>query len=69
MNDDDMVERVAVAIERTMFAPHEFPIDQEIHSKYQVTARAAIQAVWDALAVYHARLATEQPVQRGPEPR
>lgn len=51
MTDDDMVERVAVAIERTMFAPHEFPIDREIHSKYLNTARAAIQAVWDAQAM------------------
>lgn len=58
--DHDMVERVALAIEQTMFAPHEFPIDPEIHSKYLSTARAAIQAVWDAQAVYYAGLAATE---------
>jgi hypothetical protein len=41
----DVVEQVAVAIERTMFAPHEFPLDQELHRKYRVTAKAAIDAM------------------------
>ena len=47
---NDIVERVAVAIEETMFAPHEFPLDAELHQKYRMTAREAIAAVrqWDA---------------------
>jgi formylmethanofuran dehydrogenase subunit E len=45
-------ERVAFAIERTMFAPHEFPLPDELHQKYLVTADAAIEAMaykkhWD----------------------
>lgn len=39
---DDRVERVALAIETTMFAPHELPLDAETHAKYLETARAAI---------------------------
>ncbi len=39
---DADVERVAVAIEKTMFAPHEFPLSEELHGRYLVTARAAI---------------------------
>ncbi len=42
---EDMVERVAVAIEKTMFAPHEFPLGAELHQLYRGTARAAIQAM------------------------
>lgn len=40
-----MVERVARAIEKTMFAPHEFPLDMDLHIKYLATARAAIAAM------------------------
>lgn len=35
-------ERVALAIEATMFAPHELPLDVNLHSKYLATANAAI---------------------------
>ena len=45
---NDMIERVALAIERTMFAPHELPLDQELHGKYRDTARAAIAAMYEA---------------------
>lgn len=47
---DDLVERVAIAIEETMFAAHEMPLDPELHRKYRDTARKAIAAVrqWDA---------------------
>ena len=38
----EMVERVAKAIEATMFAPHELPCPPELHAKYRTTARAAI---------------------------
>lgn len=41
----EMVERVARAIEATMFAPHELPVDDELHGRYLVTARAAITAM------------------------
>lgn len=41
----DVVEQVAVAIERTMFAPHELPLDPELHRKYRVTAKAAVDAM------------------------
>jgi hypothetical protein len=40
----NQVERVALAIEATMFAPHELPVDDELHSKYLGTAQAAIDA-------------------------
>jgi hypothetical protein len=41
----EMVERVARAIEATMFAPHELPIEGELHERYRETARAAIEAM------------------------
>jgi hypothetical protein len=41
----DTVERVALAIEATMFAPHELPLDADLHGKYRDTARAAIAAM------------------------
>ena len=41
----DLVERVAVAIEETMFAPHEFPLEAELHAKYRMTAAEAIAVV------------------------
>jgi Mor family transcriptional regulator len=46
----DLVDRVAIAIEETMFAEHEFPLDPELHQKYRMTAREAIAVVrqWDA---------------------
>lgn len=40
-----MVERVAIAIEKTAFAPHELPLDPELHGKYRMTARVAIAAM------------------------
>ena len=40
-----MVERVAIAIEKTAFAPHELPLDPELHGKYRMMARAAIAAM------------------------
>jgi hypothetical protein len=43
--EEDDVERVALAIEATMFAPHELPLDAELHAKYRVTALAAISAM------------------------
>ncbi len=45
MSDQTMTERVARAIEGTMFAPHELPVCPELHAKYLVTARAAIEAM------------------------
>lgn len=39
------VERVARAIEETMFNPHELPLDDELHSKFLITADAAIAAM------------------------
>lgn len=42
---DDMTEAVALAIEATMFAPHELPLDAELHAKYRGTAEAAIKAM------------------------
>lgn len=41
----DMIERVALAIEAKMFAPHELPLDDELHAKYRETAAAAINAM------------------------
>lgn len=41
---DDLIEPVAVAIEATMFALHELPLERELHEKYRWTARAAITA-------------------------
>ena len=41
----DMIEQVALAIEATMFAPHEMPLDAELHAKYLETASAAIKAM------------------------
>lgn len=38
-------ERVAEAIERSMFAPHELPLPDELHQKYLATADAAIAAM------------------------
>jgi len=42
-------ETVALAIEATMFAPHELPLPDDLHKKYLVTARAAIDAMQDFL--------------------
>ncbi len=39
------VDAVALAIEETMFAPHELPVDADLHSKYRGTAIAAIKAM------------------------
>lgn len=49
LDHEDIVERVAVAIEETLFAPYEFPLDRELHAKYRMTAREAIAVVrqWD----------------------
>jgi hypothetical protein len=41
---EDEIERVALAIERTMFAPHELPLPPDLHIKYRGTAVAAINA-------------------------
>ena len=40
----DMIEKVALAIERAMFIPEELPVDPELHAKYREVARAAIEA-------------------------
>jgi hypothetical protein len=48
---DDLIECVALAIERTMFAPHELPLDAELHGRYRDTARAAIAAMPISAAV------------------
>lgn len=45
--DPAELERVALAIEATMFAPHELPLPAELHAKYLETARAAIAAQQD----------------------
>lgn len=42
---NEMIERVARAIEATMFAPHELPLAAELHERYRETARAAIEAM------------------------
>jgi hypothetical protein len=39
------IERVALAIERSMFAPHELPLTAELHLKYRATAIAAISVM------------------------
>ena len=49
MKISDPVEHVALAIERSMFAPHELPLDDELHGKYRVTAKAAIEAYLETL--------------------
>ncbi len=41
----DMEECVALAIEKMMFAPHELPLDAELHEHYRQTAIAAIKAM------------------------
>lgn len=41
----EMIERLALAIEATMFAPHELPLDTGLHAKYRETARAVIEAM------------------------
>jgi hypothetical protein len=41
----EMIERVAQAIEATMFAPHELPVTGELHERYLETASAAIEAM------------------------
>ena len=41
----DMIEWVALAIEASMFAPHELPLGTELHAKYRETADAAIKAM------------------------
>jgi hypothetical protein len=41
----DMAEQVAQAIEKMMFAPHELPLDAELHEHYRQTAIAAINAM------------------------
>lgn len=47
---EDEIERVALAIERSMFAPHELPLDAGLHIKYRATAVAAINAMAQPLA-------------------
>ena len=41
----EMRERVAREIEASMFAPHELPINGELHERYLETAGAAIAAL------------------------
>jgi hypothetical protein len=50
-NHTDMVDRVAKAIESTMFAPHELPCDAELHARYCETARAvlAVMSEWQPI--------------------
>jgi hypothetical protein len=38
-------ERIARAIEATMFAPHELPLSGDLHQKYLETADAALAAI------------------------
>lgn len=42
---NEIIERVANAIEQTMFAPHELPLAADLHERYLETARAAIEAM------------------------
>jgi hypothetical protein len=42
---EEEIERVALAIERTMFAPHELPLPHDLHVQYRGTAVAAINAM------------------------
>jgi hypothetical protein len=41
-NNKEIVEAIATAIEAKMFAPHELPLDAELHAKYLDTARKAL---------------------------
>lgn len=41
----ELVEKVASAIESTMFAEHELPVTGEIHERYLGTAIAALDAI------------------------
>ncbi len=45
MTDEQIVIIVAETIERSMFAPHEFPLSVELHAKYLTTAREVIKAL------------------------
>ena len=56
----DPIERVALAIEKSMFAPHELPLDAELHGKYRDTAKAAITEYLEAI-----REPTEEMIRAG----
>lgn len=45
MTDDQIIHAVAETIERSMFAPHEFPLSLELHAKYLTTARKVIETL------------------------
>jgi hypothetical protein len=45
MTEDQLVERVANVIERSMFAPHEMPLSDPLHAKYLETARAVVAEI------------------------
>jgi hypothetical protein len=49
-DDADVIEAVALAIEGTMFAPHELPATPDLHEKYRATASAAIAAYRAAMS-------------------
>jgi SOS-response transcriptional repressor LexA len=42
---DEIVDRVALAIEASMFSPDRFPLPPEVHAEFRLTARAAIDAM------------------------
>ncbi len=46
----DRVIIVAEIIERSMFAPHEFPLSPELHAKYLATARDVVDALSSLVA-------------------
>jgi hypothetical protein len=47
---DKIIDRVADAIAKTMFASHELPLPPDLAEKYRNTARAAIAAYKNALS-------------------
>lgn len=53
------IEAAAKAMEQEMFAPHELPLDDELHAKYLDTAEAALAAAAEVGESEIARLKTE----------
>jgi hypothetical protein len=42
---NDIIDRVADALMKDMFAEHELPLDPELHEKYRGLAQVAIRAL------------------------
>lgn len=52
--DHEITEAMAKAIEATMFAPYELPLDAELHAKYLDTTRAALAVADPLILARHA---------------